>query len=127
MELRSERMKNYDFYSKFSTKDQFLLELESFLKTPLKYYNKGTVDLFLMTLGNAYNCRIIIYECTRTHLCSTDLSKVNGHYEKTLYFAKTNLNHLDVVIQAEPPETGNYSNDTDVVLEQIETEPDGDK
>ena len=120
-------MKNYDFYSKFSTKDQFLLELESFLKTPLNYYSKDTVDLFLMTLGNAYNCRIIIYECARTHLCSTDLSKVNGHFEKTLYFAKINLNHLDVVIQAEPPETGNYFNDTDIVLEQKETEIDSDK
>ena len=32
---------------------------------------------------------------------------MNGNYEKTLYFAKTNLNHLDVVIPAEPTETGN--------------------
>ena len=69
VELRSEIMKNYDFYSKFSTKDvNVLSELDSFLKTPFKYYNKDTVDLFLIALGNAYNCRTIIYECTRTHL-----------------------------------------------------------
>ena len=60
-------------------------------------------------------------------LVVTDLSKDNDNYEKKLYFAKTNLNHLDVVIPAEPTETGNYSNDTDVVPEKIETEPDGDK
>ena len=43
-----------------------------------------------------------------------------------MYFAKTDLNHLDVVIPAEPTETGNDSDDTDVVPEQIETEPDDD-
>ena len=57
---------------------------------------------------------------------TTDLSMDNGNYEKTLYFAKSDLNHLDVVISAEPTETGNYSNDTDVVPEQIETGPDDD-
>ena len=121
-------MKNYDFYLMFSTKDVnvFLSELDSFLKIPLKYNNKDTVDLFLIALGNAYNCRTIIYECTSTHLWKTDLSKDSGNYEKTLYFAKTDLNHLDVVIPAEPTETGNDSDDTDVVPEQIETEPDDD-
>ena len=44
-----------------------------------------------------------------------DLSKDNDNYEKTLYFAKTDLNHLDVVVPAEPTETGNDSNDSDVV------------
>ena len=67
--------------------------------------------------GNAYNCHAIIYECTRTHLWTTDLSKDIGNYEKTLYFAKTDLNHLNVVIPAEPTETGNDSNDTGVVPE----------
>ena len=116
VELRSEIMKSYDFYSKFSNKDvNILLELDSFLKTPLKYYNKDTVHLFLRALGNAYNCPTIIYECTRTHLWTTDLSKDNGNYEKTLYFAKAGLNHLDVVTSTEPPETGNGSNNTDVI------------
>ena len=57
---------------------------------------------------------------------ATDLSKDSGNYEKTLYSAKTDLNHLDVVILAESTETGNNSNDADVVPEQIETEPDDD-
>ena len=39
---------------------------------------------------------------------------------------KTDLNYLDVVIPAEPTESGNYFNDTDVVLEQRETDPDDD-
>ena len=54
------------------------------------------------------------------------VSRDNGNYEKTLYFAKTDLNHLDVVIPSEPTETGNDSNDTDFVPEQIETDPDDD-
>ena len=44
--------------------------------------------------------------------------------KKTLYFTKTDLNDLDVVITAEPTETGNDSNNTEVVADQIETEPD---
>ena len=40
-------MKNYDIYSSFSTNDVNVpLELDSFLKAPLKYYNKDTVDLW---------------------------------------------------------------------------------
>ena len=39
---------------------------------------------------------------------------------------KTDLNYLDVVIPAEPTESGNDFNDTDVVLEQRETDPDDD-
>ena len=44
--------------------------------------------------------------------------------KKTLYFTKTDLNDLDVVITAEPTETGNDSNNNEVVPDQIETEPD---
>ena len=113
VELRSEITKNINFYSKFSTKDEnVLLELDSLLKTPIKYYNKDTIGLFLIALRDAYNCRTIIYECTRTHLRTIDLSKDNGNYEKTP--------HLDVVVTAEPTETGNYPNDTDVVPEKVE-------
>ena len=39
---------------------------------------------------------------------------------------KTDLNYLDVVIPAESTESGNDFNDTDVVLEQRETDPDDD-
>ena len=44
--------------------------------------------------------------------------------KKTLYFTKTDLNDLDVVITAEPTETENDYNNTEVVPDQIETEPD---
>ena len=44
--------------------------------------------------------------------------------KKTLYFTKTDLNDLDVVITAEPTEIGNDSNNNEVVPDQIETEPD---
>ena len=80
----------------------------------------------MTALGKAYDCRTITYECTRTHLWTTDLSKSNKEYEKTLYFSKTDLNHLDVVIPAEPTEAGNDCNDTDVVPELTETDPGDD-
>ena len=35
-----------------------------------------------------------------------------------MYFANTDLNHLEVVIPARPIETGNDFNNTDVVTEQ---------
>ena len=69
VELNSEIVKNYDFYSSFSTKNvNVLLELDSLLKSPLKYYNKDPGDLFLIALGNVHNCRVIIFECTRKYL-----------------------------------------------------------
>ena len=49
----------------------------------------------------------------RNTLRKTDSNKDNGEYEKPLHFAKTDLNHLYVVIPAEPTETRNDSNDTD--------------
>ena len=57
---------------------------------------------------------------------SISLIKDNKEYKKkkNTVFCKTDLNHFDVAIPAEPTETGNNSNDTDVVPEQIETGPD---
>ena len=53
--LRSEVLHNYNFCSDFSSNEvDILIELDNFLKNPLKYYNSDTVDLFLMALGNAY-------------------------------------------------------------------------
>lgn len=52
--------------------------------------------------------------------------KRKREYKKTLFFAKADLNHLHVVIPAEPTEIRNDSNDTDTVPEQIETDVDGD-
>ena len=46
--------------------------------------------------------------------------------KKVVCFAITDLNHLDVVIPAEPKETGNDSNDTDVVPGQIGSDHDND-
>ena len=74
VELRSQLMKIYDFYLKFSTKDVSVVwELDSFLKAPLKYYNKNIVHVLLLALESAFNYRTIIYECTRTHFWTTEL------------------------------------------------------
>ena len=88
--LRSEALHNYNFYSEFSE----FSELDNFLKNLLKYCNSGTVDLFLMGLGNAYQCRIVVYECTKSNTWTNDLRK----YKKVLYFTKIELTHLDLVV-----------------------------
>ena len=63
--LRSEVLHNYNFYFGFSTDEvNILTELDNFLKDPLKYYNSDTADLFLMALSNAYQCGIVVYNCT---------------------------------------------------------------
>ena len=97
--LRSEVLHNYNFCSDFSSNEvDILIELDNFLKNPLKYYNSDTVDLFLMALGNAYQCRIIVYKCTETNKWTNDLRNNKTQYEKVLYFAKTELSHLDLVV-----------------------------
>ena len=54
-----------------------------------------------MALGNAYHCRIDVYECTETNTWSNDLCNNKTQYEKVLYFAKTKLPHLDLIVDSE--------------------------
>ena len=72
--LRSEVLHNYNFYTEFSSNEvNTLTELDNFLKNLLKYYNSDTVDLLLITLGNAFQCRIVVYQCTETNAWTNDL------------------------------------------------------
>ena len=97
--LRSEVLCNYNFYFEFSSNEvNIFTELGNFLKNPLKSCNSDTVDLFLMALGNAYQCRIAVYECTETNTWTNDLHYNKTHYEKVLYFAKTELLHLVLLL-----------------------------
>ena len=97
--LRSKVLHDYNFYSKFSSNEvDISTELDNFLKNPLKYYNSDTVDLFLMALGNACQYRIVVFECTETNTWTNDLRNNKTQYEKVLYFAKTELSHLDLVV-----------------------------
>ena len=97
--LRSEILTNHKFYSDFSPADvNILTELDLFLTNPLKYYNAETVDLFLIALGNSYTCKTIIYHCDGERTWTADVSDPKKDYNKTLHFAKTNLSHLDLVL-----------------------------
>ena len=49
------------------------MDLDNILKNPSKYYHSDTVDLILMALGNARQCRIVVYECTETKTWTNDL------------------------------------------------------
>ena len=99
--LRSEVLHNYNFYSEFSSNEvDILTKLDNFLKNPLKYYNSDRVDLFFMALGNAYQCRIVVYECTETNTWTNDLRNNKTQYQKVRYFQKTELSHLNLVVDS---------------------------
>ena len=117
-------MHNYNFYSEFSSNEvNILTELEKFLKNPLKYYNSNTtVDLFLMALGNAYQCRIIVYECTETNTWTNDLRNNKAQYDKVLYFAKTELSHLHLVVDSKKignPDLFIESSDSEIQIAKV--------
>ena len=129
--LRSEILTNHKFYSDFSSADvNILTELDLFLTNPLKHYNMDTVDLFLIALGNSYTCKTIIYHCDSERTWTTDICDPNKDYNKTLYFAKTNLSHLDLVLNVpgstQPlptvetnPRVENIESDSDVEITKV--------
>ena len=47
-----------------------------------------------------YQCRIVVYECTEANAWTNDLRNNKTQYEKVLYFAKTKLSHLDLVVDS---------------------------
>ena len=100
--LQSEILNNHSFYAAFSSNNiNVLCELDMFLKDPLKYYKCETVDLFIHALGNAYNCRVIIFRANQTNSWTTDLSVEGKQYDRIRYFAMTDLNHMDLVINCD--------------------------
>ena len=100
--LQSEILRSFDEYSAFSTdKVNVLTELDKFLAKPLHYYNSDTVDLFLTALGNSYACNAIVYRCTEKDTWTTNINNAEKHYTKTLYFAMTDKDHVDLVLNAD--------------------------
>ena len=118
-------MHNYNFYSEFSFDEvNILTELDNFLKNLLKYYDNETVDLFLKALGNAYQCRIVVYECTKTNTWTNDLRNNKTQYEKVLYFAKTKLSQLDLVADSKKTRNTDFftgSSDSEIKITKAVT------
>ena len=75
-----------------------------------RVYKRETVDLFIHALGNAYNCRVIIFWANQTNSCTTDLSVESTQYDRVLYFAMADLNHMDLVINCD---SKNYEEESD--------------
>ena len=129
--MRSEILTNHKFYSDFSPADvNILTELDLFLTNPLKHYNADTADLLLIALGNSYTCKTIIYHCDGERTWTTYMPDENKDYNKTLYFAKTNLSHLDLVLNVpgstQPlptvetsPHVENIRSDSDVEITKV--------
>ena len=64
----------------------------------MQYYNSDTVDVFLIALANSYACNTIVYRCTEKDTWTTNISNPEKHYTKTLYFAMSDKDHVDLVL-----------------------------
>ena len=74
-----------------------------------------------MAFGNAYHCKIV-YESTETNTWTNDLHNNNTQYEKVLYFAKTELSHLDVAVDPKKirnPDLSTESSDTEIEITNV--------
>ena len=99
--LRSEILRNFDKYFAFSSdKVNLLTELDRFLANPLQYCNSDTVDLFII-MGNSYACNTIVYRCTEKDTWTTNINNPEKQYTKTLYFAPTDKDHVDLVLNTD--------------------------
>ena len=52
----------------------------------------------VIALGNSYTCNTIVYSCTEKDIRATNINKTEKRYPKKLYFAKTDKDHLDLVL-----------------------------
>ena len=67
----------------------------------LQYCNSDTVDLFLIALRNSYACNTIVYSCTEKDTWTVNINNPEKHYTKTLYFAMTDKDHVDLVLNTD--------------------------
>ena len=55
---------------------------------PLKYYCTETDDSSLVTLGNDYTCKMVIYQCDGKITCTTYLSNQSNICRKTAFVSQ---------------------------------------
>ena len=80
--------------------------------------------MFLIALGNLYTCKTIIYHCDGERTWTTDMSDPNKDYNKTFYFAKTTLSHLDLVLNVPGSTQPLPAVETSSHVENIESDSD---
>ena len=112
LSLRHEILHRFDFYIEFWIETCDLLkELDIFLSNPLKFYNSEVVDIFLLTLGNAYEVDTVVLQSYVDKCWTTDLSNTKNNFIANLYFAKSLSPHVDPII----PDVDKESDD-DIVM-----------
>ncbi len=113
--LRSEMLKNYDFYKEFTASHiNILAELDNFLQNPLQYYNSDTCDTFLMALGNALKYKTVILQASAESCWTVNMYNDNKNdFPKTLYFARSTSDHFDAVVKIDARD--DYDSDIQIV------------
>ena len=100
--LRSEILRHSDEYSVFSSDEvNVLTEVDRYLANPLQYHNSDTFELFLIDLGNSYVYNAIVYRCTEKDTWTTNINNAEKHYTITLYFAMTDTDYVDLVLNTD--------------------------
>ena len=59
------------------------------------------MEIFLIALGNSYACNTIVYRCTEKDTWRANINNPEKHYTKTLYFAMTDKDHVDLVLNTD--------------------------
>ena len=98
--LKNQPEKNKEHYSHFSANTKgIMVEFETIMKDPLKFYDSDTTDLFLSALGNAFN--VIVFQPDDAKCWVVNLSNEQNPFKETLYFAGSLSLHIDPVIPCE--------------------------
>ena len=71
------------------------------MANPLQYHNSDTFELFLIDLGNSYVYNAIVYRCTEKDTWTTNINNAEKHYTITLYFAMTDTDYVDLVLNTD--------------------------
>ena len=78
-----------------------LTEVDRYLANPFQYHNSDTFELFLIALGNSYVCNTMFYHCSEKDTWTTNITNPGKHCTKTLYFAMTDKDHVDLILNTE--------------------------
>ena len=97
--LKNQLEENKEHYSHFSvdTKD-IMVEFETIIKDPLKFYDSDTTNLFLSALGDAFKVNVIVFQSDDAKCWVVNLSNEEGPFKEALYFARSLSLHIDPVI-----------------------------
>ena len=59
------------------------------------------MELFLIAQGNSCACNTKVYRCTEKDTWTANINNPEKHYTKTIYFAMTDKDHVDLVLNTD--------------------------